>query len=195
MNIAVYCGSGFGANPAYAEAARELGAWIAESRNGLVYGGSSVGLMGTVSSAVMKGGGQAIGVEPKFFIDAGVAQHGLTELIVVDTMSQRKEKMIELSDAFIALPGGVGTLEEISEIMSRIRLRLTMAPCIFLNIDGFYDHLAVYLDGMAAQGFVEPYERDLFIFANSVEDVAQALKTWRPPTQKPIPWREAQAVS
>lgn len=178
MNIAVYCGSGHGDRPEYAQAARQLGAWMATNGHGLVYGGSSIGLMGAVSAAVMQGGGQAIGVEPRFFIEMGVEQHGLTELIVVDTMSQRKDKMIQLSDAFVALPGGVGTLEEISEIMSRIRLNLTQAPCVLLNLDGFYDHLAAMLDVMTAHGFVNPHERDAIYFAPTVEDACAHLAAY-----------------
>ena len=122
MNITVYCGSNFGDNPHFEEAARNLGAWIARAGHALVYGGSSVGLMGAVSRAAIEGGAPVIGVEPAFFIEAGVAQHDLTELIVCDTMGERKAKMIELGDAFVALPGGVGTLEEISEIFTRVRL-------------------------------------------------------------------------
>ena len=116
MNITVYCGSNFGDDPLFEKAARELGAWIAREGHALVYGGSSVGLMGAVSRAAIEGGAPVIGVEPAFFIEAGVAQHDLTELIVCDTMGERKAKMIELGEMFVALPGGVGTLEEISEI-------------------------------------------------------------------------------
>ena len=123
MNIAVYCGSSPLALPHLKEAARTLGAWIGRSGNALVYGGSSIGLMGEVSASALAAGAEVYGVEPQFFIDAGVAQHDLTRLHVVETMEERKALMIELADVFVALPGGVGTLEEISEIMSRIRLR------------------------------------------------------------------------
>lgn len=108
------------------------GAWIGDSGNTLVYGGSSVGLMGLISRVVLEHGGEVYGVEPQFFTDAGVEQQDLTELYVVENMSERKAKMIELGDVFVALPGGVGTLEEISEIMSRIRLHLTPGPCFAL---------------------------------------------------------------
>ena len=110
MNIVVYCGSGSGDDPRFTEAACELGTWIAEAGHSLVYGGSSIGLMGEVSRAALDAGGAVIGVEPRFFIEMGVEQHNLTELIVVETMSERKAKMIELGDAFVALPGGMGTL-------------------------------------------------------------------------------------
>ncbi len=175
MNIAVYCGSNPGADPAFLEAAGTLGTWIGESGNALVYGGSSIGLMGAVSSAVMAAGGEAYGVEPGFFIEAGVAQHNLTELIVVDTMEQRKAKMIELADVFVALPGGVGTLEEISEIMSRQRLRLCLGPCYFLDLDGYYDGLAQLLDTMVQCHFLDPADRKEFVFCPSVEDLIAHL--------------------
>ncbi|WP_162610956.1 LOG family protein [Gordonibacter sp. An230] len=139
MNITVYCGSNRGINPRFADAASELGTWITENGHTLVYGGSSVGLMGALSRATLDAGGEVHGVEPGFFVEAGVAQHDLTELHVVDTMSERKAKMVELGNAFVALPGGVGTLEEASEILARIRLGFDPAECFLLNIDGFYD--------------------------------------------------------
>ena len=175
LNIAVYCGSDPGIDPVYRKVARELGEWMVENGHGLVYGGSSIGLMGEVSAAVMQGGGQAIGVEPRFFLEAGVAQHDLTELIVVETMSERKAKMIELADAFVALPGGFGTLEEISEIMSRIRLGLTYAPCVFLSVNGYYDDMRNMLDKMAAHHFLTQEQRDAISFVQDVPSAASAL--------------------
>lgn len=175
MNIAVYCGSTPGTCEKFTDVATQLGKWIASRGYGLVYGGSSVGLMGVVSRTCMDFGAPVIGVEPQFFIDEGVQQHDLTELVVVETMSQRKAKMIELADAFVALPGGVGTLEEISEIMSRIRLDLTNAPCVLLNIEGFYDSLHAFLNTMSQQGFILPNERDSFVFAESIGEMARAI--------------------
>ncbi len=175
MNIAVYCGSSPGHNDHFAQAARDLGIWIASHGHALVYGGSSVGLMGILSSNVLAAGGDAYGVEPQFFIDAGVAQHDLTELFVVDTMSERKAKMIELADAFVALPGGVGTLEEISEIMSCVRLGLDVSECFFLNIDGFYNPLIELLHGMEQQGFIDRDDLERFHFLESIEQLACCL--------------------
>ena len=175
MNIAVYCGSQSGTDPAFTEAARELGEWIAENGHSLVYGGSAIGLMGVVSSTVMDNGGKAYGVEPKFFLDAGVEQQGLTELFIVETMSERKDKMIELADAFIALPGGVGTLEEISEIMSHIRLDLISAPCILLNINGFYDSLYEFMEKMADSQFIYDSDFDCYTFVDSVVEAAEII--------------------
>lgn len=175
MNIAVYCGSNPGAHDQFLKAAKELGTWIGQRGYGLVYGGSSIGLMGAVSRAVMEAGGSVYGVEPTFFIEAGVAQHDLTELIEVETMTERKQKMIELADVFVALPGGVGTLEEISEIMSRMRLRMTAGPCYFLNIAGFYDGLITQLKAMVSAGFLDQVDFDSFVFCDSLDELKAAL--------------------
>lgn len=182
MNITVYCGSHTGAGEKYMQAAKDLGTWIGESGNTLVYGGSSVGLMGAVSLATMNAGGCVIGVEPRFFLDAGVAQHDLTELHVVETMAARKAKMIELGEAFVAMPGGIGTLEEISEIMSRIRLNITPAPCYLLNLDGFYDPMADFIHEMVDAGFLPGYEGTEFLFPKSVEELTQLLAKFDPRT-------------
>ncbi len=176
MNVVVYCGSSGGSNPRFAEAARAFGSWLAARGHALVYGGSSVGLMGELSRAVLDGGGAVYGVEPRFFIEAGVAQHDLTELFVVETMAERKAKMIELGEAFVALPGGFGTLEEISEIMSRIRLGFSNRACYLLNIDGYYDHLAAFLGEMLAADFIEARNAQLVSFPRSVEELAARLE-------------------
>ena len=179
MNVVVYCGSNPGNNPQYAQAALKLGEWIGDAGHTLVYGGSSVGLMGLISQTVLDHGGKVYGVEPQFFIDAGVEQHDLTELYVVDTMSERKAKMIELGDVFVALPGGGGTLEEISEIMSRIRLCLSQGPCFCLNIDGFYTPLAQLIENMHEHCFIENWDKDAFQFPPTVEDLIEHLALWR----------------
>lgn len=178
MNIVVYCGSNPGGNPRYAEAAIELGTWIAEAGHTLVYGGSSVGLMGLISRTVLDNGGKAYGVEPQFFIDAGVEQQELTELYVVETMSERKAKMIELGDVFVALPGGVGTLEEISEIMSRIRLHLSCPPCFCLDIDGFYEPLAQLIENMHEREFIEHWDKNAYLFPKNVDELISQLAAW-----------------
>ena len=152
MNITVYCGSNFGDNPHFEEAARNLGAWIARAGHTLVYGGSSVGLMGAVSRAAI-------------------------ELFVCDTMGERKAKMIELGDAFVALPGGVGTLEEISEIFTRVRLDMGPHECFLLNIDGFYDPLRSFLESMVEHRFFDQCDLDRCHFPRSVEELARLLST------------------
>ena len=177
MNITVYCGSSRGADPRFVEAAHELGAWIGSQGHALVYGGSSIGLMGIVARTAMEAGGRAYGVEPRFFIDAGVAQCDLTELFVVESMSERKAKMIELGDAFVALPGGVGTLEEISEIFTRVRLDMGPHECFLLNIDGFYDPLRLFLESMVEHRFFDQCDLDRCHFPRSVEELARLLST------------------
>lgn len=175
MNIAVYCGSSPGKDPRLDREARALGAWIAGEGHALVYGGSSVGLMGAISRAALDAGGRVYGVEPQFFIDAGVAQHDLTELFVVEDMGQRKAKMIELADAFVAFPGGVGTLEEISEILSRIRLGMGPAECYFLNIGGFWNPLRELFASMLAQGFIAEADHARFLFPDSLDELTRLL--------------------
>lgn len=177
MNITVYCGSNFGDNPHFEEAARNLGAWIARAGHTLVYGGSSVGLMGAVSRAAIEGGTPVIGVEPAFFIEAGVAQHDLTELFVCDTMGERKAKMIELGDAFVAFPGGTGTLEEIAEVMSMVSLRQLDAPCILYNLNGYYDSLKALLNEMICKGLSSAQRQAGIHFAADLAQIRALLES------------------
>ena len=138
MNITVYLGANEGNDPALKTAVRELGTWIGESGNSLVYGGSKSGLMGELAESVLAAGGTVIGVEPQRFIDEGFLYDAITELIVTPDITERKTKMIELGDAFIAFPGGTGTLDEIAEIMSKVALQDLDAPCILYNLNGYY---------------------------------------------------------
>lgn len=177
MNITVYCGSNFGDNPHFEEAAHDLGAWIARAGHTLVYGGSSVGLMGAVSRAAIEGGAPVIGVEPEFFIEAGVAQHDLTELIVVETMGERKSKMIELGDAFVAFPGGTGTLEEIAEVMSMASLWQLDAPCILYNLNGYYDSLKALLNEMICKGLSSAQRQAGIHFAADLAQIRALLES------------------
>lgn len=156
MNITVYLGANEGNDPRLAQAVRELGRWIGESGNALIYGGSACGLMGELAKSVLDAGGKATGVEPQFFVDQGLLYDDLTELFVTKDMTERKAKMIELGDAFIAFPGGTGTLEEIAEIMSKVSLKQLDAPCILYNLNGYYDSLKALLDHMIAMGFPAP---------------------------------------
>ena len=139
MNITVYLGANEGKDPALKQAVQELGRWIGESGNALVYGGSRCGLMGEIAESTLNAGGKVTGVEPEFFVQGELQHEGLTELIVTKDMTERKTKMIELGDAFIAFPGGTGTLEEIAEVMSKVSLRHLDAPCILYNLNGYYD--------------------------------------------------------
>ncbi len=175
MNITVYLGASDGGNAKLGEAACELGTWIGRSGNSLVYGGSKVGLMGKLAQSALAAGADVTGVEPQFFIDQDAQLDGLTRLIVTQNMAERKAKMIELGDAFVALPGGTGTLEEITEIMSRAALELSDAPCIICNLDGFYDSLKALLDHMVQTGMTTPERLANITFANSIAEVEQVL--------------------
>ena len=176
MNIAVYLGANEGNDPSIAESARELGAWIGKSGNNLVYGGSKVGLMGILAESALDAGAQVTGVEPQFFIDQAVQLDTITRLIVTDTMAERKTKMIELGDAFIAFPGGTGTLEEISEIMSKVSLKQLAAPCILYNLNGYYDHLKALLAHMIDMGLSTPERQEGIYFAEMLDDIRAILK-------------------
>lgn len=176
MNITVYLGANEGNDPSIAESARELGAWIGKSGNNLVYGGSRVGLMGILAESALDAGAQVTGVEPQFFIDQAVQLDTITRLIVTDTMAERKAKMLELGDAFIAFPGGTGTLEEISEIMSKVSLKQLAAPCILYNLNGYYDHLKALLAHMIDMGLSTPERQEGIYFAETLDDIRAILK-------------------
>lgn len=152
MNITVYLGASEGNDPALRKAVQALGTWIGTSGNTLVYGGSKTGLMGDLATSVLAAGGKAIGVEPQCFMDAGFQYDGLTELIVTEDIPARKRKMLELGEAFIAFPGGTGTLEEIAEVMSDVSLKQLDAPCILYNLNGYYDSLKALLRHMIEKG-------------------------------------------
>lgn len=176
MNITVYLGAYGIEDEKIKRAVTELGEWLAFNGHTLVYGGSKTGLMGILAESVIKNGGKAIGVEPQFFIDAGYQYDGLSELIVTNDMAQRKAKMIELGEAFIAFPGGTGTLEEISEVMSKVSLRHINAPCILYNIDGFYDSLKTLLQHMTDKGLSTKKRQEGIYFCNSLEEIIKTLK-------------------
>ena len=161
--ICVFCGSASGRAPNYAAAARELGQLLAERGIGLVYGGGNVGLMGELADAVLDAGGRAIGVIPQQLVDREIAHGGLTELHVVENLHQRKALMAELADAFLTLPGGVGTMEELFEVWSWGRLGLHSKPCGLLNVDGYFDSLRTLTDQMVTEGFLEPEYRKMLL--------------------------------
>lgn len=176
MNITVYLGANEGNDPALKTAVRELGAWIGKSGHALVYGGSKAGLMGKLAESVLEAGGEVTGVEPQFFIDAGFLYEDVTRLIVTNDMSERKAKMIELGDAFIAFPGGTGTLEEIAEVMSKVSLRHLDAPCILYNLGGYYNDLRALLTHMIEMGLsTEERQRGIY-FAENLEQIKAVLR-------------------
>ena len=175
MNITVYLGANEGNDPSLRKAVQELGTWIGASGNALVYGGSKTGLMGEIAKSVLDAGGNVTGVEPQFFMDEGFQYDGLTELIVTKDMSERKNKMIELGDAFIAFPGGTGTLEEIAEIMSKVSLKQLDAPCIPCNLNGFYKDLKALLNHMIEMGLSSKERQEGIYFAESLEQIKHIL--------------------
>lgn len=175
MNITVYLGANAGNDPALAEAVRELGSWIGANGHRLVYGGSRSGLMGQLAQSALDAGGTVTGVEPQFFVQQELQHDGLTELIVTKDMTERKTKMIELGDAFIAFPGGSGTLEEVSEVMSMLSLSHLDAPCIIYNLDGYYNHLKAQINLMIEKGFSTPERLKHVHFASNLNDVKGIL--------------------
>lgn len=175
MNITVYLGATEGNDSFLKEAVRELGAWIGTNGNTLVYGGSKSGLMGELAESVLQAGGKVIGVEPQFFIDAGFVYDEITELITTKDMSERKAKMIELGDVFIAFPGGTGTLEEITEVMSKVSLKHLDAPCILYNLNGYYDSLKQLLEHMIEMDLSSEEKQEGIYFAEDLEEIQRIL--------------------
>ncbi|MBL8708169.1 MAG: TIGR00730 family Rossman fold protein [Rhodospirillaceae bacterium] len=167
-SLCVYCGSSRGSNPAFAALATELGREMAARGVRLIYGGGRVGLMGICADAVMAGGGEVIGVIPQHLQDREVGHTGLTELKVVDNMHTRKRMMFDYSDAFCVLPGGLGTLEELFEVVTWRQLGIHDKPIIVLNADGYWDRLVAMIDGIIEDGFAQPAVRQFFSVANSV---------------------------
>ncbi|MDD6090848.1 MAG: TIGR00730 family Rossman fold protein [Clostridiales bacterium] len=176
MNITVYLGSNEGNDPSLKKAVRELGTWIGASGNALIYGGSKSGLMGELAESVLMAGGEVTGVEPRFFIDEGYEYDAITRLIVTQDMPERKAKMIELGDAFIAFPGGTGTLEEISEVMSLVSLKKLSAPCILYNLNGYYDSLKALLQHMIEMGLSSEDKQRGIYFASCLDGIKELLK-------------------
>lgn len=175
MNITVYLGANEGNDPFLKETVRESGAWIGTNGNTLVYGGSKSGLMGELAESVLQAGGKVIGVEPQFFIDAGFVYDEITELITTKDMSERKAKMIELGEAFIAFPGGTGTLEEITEVMSKVSLKHLDAPCILYNLNGYYDSLKQLLEHMIEMDLSSEEKQEGIYFAEDLEEIQRIL--------------------
>ena len=176
MNITVYLGALSGNDPVLKDAVKELGTWIGEDHHTLIYGGSKSGLMGHIAESVLSAGGKVIGIEPQFFIDEELQYDGLTELIITKDMTERKTKMIELGDAFIAFPGGTGTLEEISEVMSKISLKQLDAPCIFYNLNDYYKGMKVLMSHMIKMGLSTDEKQKGIYFADHLEDIKNIIE-------------------
>ena len=180
-SIAVYCGSMKGTKPIYAEKAAELGLLMAKDNIQLVYGGGKVGLMGVIAESVVKNGGNAIGVAPHFLMKREVVNHDLHVLHAVDSMHERRLMMIDLSDGFIAMPGGYGTLDEIGEVLMLTILGDRKFPVGFLNVDGFYDPMITMLDKMSDDGFLQAAYRSNALFAENPAELLQMMRDFEPP--------------
>jgi uncharacterized protein (TIGR00730 family) len=173
--VTVYCGSADGNDPAYLAEARALGAAIAAARLGLVYGGANAGLMGAVADAALDGGAEVIGVLPDVLAGKEIAHSSLTRLELVSTMHERKARMAELADAFLILPGGYGTLEELLEVVTWAQLRLHTKPCILINTVGYWDGLLRFLDGAVAAGFLKLKNRQLLHVAMNAKEAVRSV--------------------
>lgn len=181
MRLCVFCGSSSGSKPVYLEMATRLGKALADTGIGLVYGGASVGLMGAVADAALANGGEVIGIIPQALQEKEIAHKGLTDLRVVGSMHERKALMAELSDGFIAMPGGIGTLEELFEVWTWAQLGYHTKPCALLNVDGFYDGLATFLDNLVEEAFVKSNHREMLIVETEVESLLLAIGRYEAP--------------
>jgi len=184
--ICVFCASADGNTPEYLQAARDLGRKIAEAGFGLVYGGASVGLMGAVADAAITAGGEVIGVIPDIIMEREIGHTGLTELHIVRTMHERKALMADKSDAFVALPGGFGTLEEFIEVVTWAQLRIHRKPCVLLNLNSYYDGLLAFFDHAVEQGLIKVENRDLIKMAHNANEVLEIIsQEWDTKQQMP----------
>ncbi len=174
-SICVYCGANFNGDAHLKLVVEELASLMAKNNIKLVFGGGSVGVMGLIADAVLKNGGEAIGVIPQFLMDKEVGYKGLTEMIVTENMHQRKQKMADIADAFLILPGGFGTLEEFFEVLTWLQLGLHQKPIGVLNVNGFYDFLFKQMDVMVEQKFLKPINRDLVINESSPEKIIEQM--------------------
>ncbi|MBL0738215.1 TIGR00730 family Rossman fold protein [Flavobacterium sp. GN10] len=180
--ITVFCASSFGTEKIYEEQATALGKTLAEQNIELVYGGANVGLMGAVADGALNAGGKVIGVLPNFLRSKEIAHLGLTELILVESMHERKTKMNDLCDGVIALPGGFGTLEELFEMLTWAQLGLHKKPIAILNVNGFYDSLITLLQTMTEKGLLKEVNREMLLVSDSIEDLLHKMRSYTAPT-------------
>ena len=180
--ITVFCGSSFGTEAIYTEQATLLGETFAKENIELVYGGANVGLMGAIADGVLNNGGKAIGVLPNFLRSKEIAHLGLTELILVESMHERKTKMNDLCDGVIALPGGFGTLEELFEMLTWAQLGLHKKPIALLNIDGFYDSLIQLTETMVEKGLLKEANQKMLLVSDNIPDLLHQMRNYTPPT-------------
>jgi len=180
-NIAVYCGSATGVDDAYKRNTEKLGQWIVQNNYGLTYGGGSYGLMGILADSVLDNDGQVHGIITQQLYDRNLAHQGISKLDIVPTMSQRKQAMLKDSVACIALPGGPGTLEEISEAFSWTVINVSDNPCIFYNVDHYYDDLEKFFDSMVKKGFLAAQARETLLFSDSLTEIGKFINSYTPP--------------
>lgn len=178
--VTVFCGSSPGRDPAHEAVAREVGFALVRRGLGLVYGGANVGLMGALADAVLAAGGEVIGVIPAALVEREVAHRALSRLVVVEDLFQRKARMIELGDAFLTLPGGTGTLDELFEVLTWSQLGFLARPCVLLDAGGYFANLLAFLDRTVEAGFLRPEQRALLIRESSVEAALERIVAWRP---------------
>ena len=190
-SIAIFCGSAFGSDPIFTEIAKQVGETLAKQGKTLVYGGGRSGLMGTVADSALAAGGQVIGVIPQNLVDAELAHPDLTELYIVKNMHERKTKMSELSDGFIALPGGPGTWEEIFEQWTWAQLGIHLKPCAFLNVEGFYSDLFKFIQLSTNKGFTKERFSDTLICSDSIDAILTQFETFIAPEPK---WSKQEQV-
>jgi uncharacterized protein (TIGR00730 family) len=186
--ICVFCGSSPGAKPDYIQAAKSLGLLLAEKKVTLVYGGASVGLMGQLAKTCLDAGGEVIGVIPRKLVELEVAYGKLTQLHIVETMHERKAMMSKLSDGFIALPGGLGTIEEFFEVLTWAQLGMHQKPCGLLNVGGYYDRLIEFLDHAVAQHFIESTHRDMIQIDEKPEGLLEIFEVYHAPLSSKAAW-------
>ena len=179
--VTVFCGSSFGTDPVFEENAYQLGHALAIKGIGLVYGGANVGLMGAVANGALENGGEAIGVLPHFLQQKEIAHAGLSELILVESMHERKTKMNELCDGVIALPGGFGTLEEFFEMLTWAQLGLHKKPIAILNVNGFYNALVAFIQNMVTKGFLKEINRDMLIVSSDMDELLLLMENYKAP--------------
>jgi uncharacterized protein (TIGR00730 family) len=179
-SLCIYCGSSSRGRPSHHTAARRMGEILAEERIRLIYGGGSVGVMGMLADAVSNDGGEVIGIIPKFLDELEVGRRDCTELIVTDSMHSRKQRMAELADGFVILPGGLGTLDELFEIMTWRQLGLHDKPIVVVNVDGYWASLASLLDDIVEENYARPEHRDLLRIVETVDDVLPAMAEMPP---------------
>lgn len=180
MNICVFCGSSMGGRKIYRQAANELAHYLADHNYGLVYGGANVGLMKILADVMLERGKVAIGIMPGHLVRKEVAHNQLTEMIIVKTMAERKEKMVELSDAFIALPGGFGTFDELTEVLTFNQLRLMDKPVGILNIDHYFDLMLKFYDHSVQEGFVRKEHRENLLVAEDIQSLFSKMNKYKP---------------